>query len=129
ATPGPSIGPVRSAGAAARGRRARRERRSPRPPIETPGRPSAANDHAHVRRPLYQNTMYLEGMVSGLSTTPLRKRGAAAPVEKLEDVAAFRSALRQYLNGTEAATAAAGLTPRRYDLLLMVEAANRAGKP
>jgi len=73
--------------------------------------------------------MYLEGMVSDLSTTPLRKRGGAASVEKLEDVAAFRSGLRQYLNGTEAATAAAGLTPRRYDLLLMVEAANRAGKP
>ncbi len=37
--------------------------------------------------------------------------------------AAFRAELRRFLARTEAATASAGLTPQRYDLLLAIKAA------
>jgi DNA-binding MarR family transcriptional regulator len=43
--------------------------------------------------------------------------------DELERTAAFRTALRRFLRRTEAATAEAGLTPQRYDLLLMLKAA------
>jgi len=46
----------------------------------------------------------------------------AASLE-LKQAAAFRAALRQFLGRTEAATADAGLTPQRYDLLLAISAA------
>jgi DNA-binding MarR family transcriptional regulator len=42
---------------------------------------------------------------------------------ELEQAAAFRAELRRFLNRTEAATAEAGLTPQRYDLLLAIRAA------
>jgi DNA-binding MarR family transcriptional regulator len=64
-----------------------------------------------------------------LATAGVRPRDLASLLRELEAAASFRSALRQYLNKTEAAAAAAGLTPRRYDLLLMIEAANRAQTP
>jgi DNA-binding MarR family transcriptional regulator len=41
----------------------------------------------------------------------------------LEHTAAFRTQLRRYLGKTRAVTSAAGLTPERYDLLLMVKTA------
>lgn len=42
---------------------------------------------------------------------------------ELEQAAAFRSELRNFLARTEAVTSEAGLTPQRYDLLLMIKAA------
>src|ERR671937_1909228 len=38
-------------------------------------------------------------------------------------VAAFRTALRRFLHRTESVAAQAGLTPQRYDLLLMIRSA------
>lgn len=46
---------------------------------------------------------------------------------ELERVALFRSELRRFLARTEAASRRAGLTPQRYDLLLMVESAGNPG--
>ena len=40
----------------------------------------------------------------------------------LERAAVFRAGLRRFLKQTETATTKAGLTPRRYDLLLFVQA-------
>jgi DNA-binding MarR family transcriptional regulator len=68
-------------------------------------------------------------MIDRLATAGARPRDRASLLRELEATASFRSALRQYLNKTEAAAAAAGLTPRRYDLLLMIEAANQARAP
>lgn len=45
-----------------------------------------------------------------------------ALVSELERAAAFRSALRGFLVRTEEAAAAAGLTPQRYNLLLLIKA-------
>ena len=42
---------------------------------------------------------------------------------ELEHAAAFRAALRRLARRTEAAVAAVGLTPRRYDLLIALRAA------
>jgi DNA-binding MarR family transcriptional regulator len=42
---------------------------------------------------------------------------------ELERTAAFRSELRRFLARTSTAANEAGLTPQRYDLLLMIEAA------
>lgn len=42
-------------------------------------------------------------------------------------VARFRTELRRFLGRTDAASRQAGLTPRRYDLLLMIESAGGAG--
>jgi DNA-binding MarR family transcriptional regulator len=42
---------------------------------------------------------------------------------QIEQVARFRAALRIFLRRTEQVTAAAGLTPQRYDLLLFIHAA------
>jgi DNA-binding MarR family transcriptional regulator len=41
----------------------------------------------------------------------------------LERAAAFRTELRRFLDRTETATLDAGLTPQRYDLLLMIKTA------
>src|SRR5262249_32874664 len=40
---------------------------------------------------------------------------------ELQRAAAFRSALRRFLARTEEVASAAGLTPQRYDLLLMIK--------
>lgn len=42
---------------------------------------------------------------------------------ELQRAAAFRTALRRFLNRTGAVTAQAGLTSQRYDLLLMIASA------
>jgi DNA-binding MarR family transcriptional regulator len=47
--------------------------------------------------------------------------------DELVRVAVFRSELRRFLVRTEVVSRRAGLTPQRYDLLLMVEAAGPAG--
>jgi DNA-binding MarR family transcriptional regulator len=43
--------------------------------------------------------------------------------DELERTAAFRTELRRFLHRTETATVEAGLTPQRYDLLLMIKTA------
>src|SRR5436305_282012 len=48
---------------------------------------------------------------------------------ELARTAAFRTELRRFLRRTAAATADAGLTPERYDLLLMIKAASDGGQP
>ena len=48
---------------------------------------------------------------------------------ELERIAAFRTELRRFLSRTAVATAEAGLTPERYDLLLMIKAAADSGQP
>jgi DNA-binding MarR family transcriptional regulator len=55
--------------------------------------------------------------------TPTPGRSDADLESDLDRLAAFRTQLRRYLHKTKAVTARAGLTPERYDLLLMVKAA------
>lgn len=43
-------------------------------------------------------------------------------MDEIERAAAFRSALRAFLVRTEEAAAAVGLTPQRYNLLLLIKA-------
>ncbi|MGH2935176.1 MAG: MarR family winged helix-turn-helix transcriptional regulator [Gaiellaceae bacterium] len=43
--------------------------------------------------------------------------------EELQRAAEFRSSLRRFLHRTDAVTTHAGLTPQRYDLLLMIASA------
>jgi DNA-binding MarR family transcriptional regulator len=50
-----------------------------------------------------------------------------SPRQDLLGVALFRSELRRFLARTEQVTRQAGMTPQRYDLLLMVESAGPAG--
>ena len=88
-----------------------------------------ATDACLTLRALYQTPMQPASMIGRLATAGARPRDRASLLRELEATAAFRSALRQDLHKTEAAAAAAGLTPRRYDLLLMIEAANRAQAP
>ena len=52
---------------------------------------------------------------------------ASAREAELIRVAQFRAELRRFLARTEAASREAGMTPQRYDLLLMVEAAGTRG--
>lgn len=47
----------------------------------------------------------------------------------LARAAAFRTELRRFLRRTESVTTEAGLTPERYDLLLMIQAGVEAGAP
>lgn len=47
---------------------------------------------------------------------------------ELARVASFRSELRRFLRRTDVVTAGAGLTPQRYDLLLMIHVADRDGE-
>ncbi len=62
-----------------------------------------------------------------------RTRTAKAPppprVDGVAQAAAFRSELRRFLHATEAVAAEEGLTPERYDLLLMLKAADEAQEP
>jgi DNA-binding MarR family transcriptional regulator len=58
----------------------------------------------------------------GIATT--RRQAATERRADLERTAAFRTQLRHYLGKTKAVTSGAGLTPERYDLLLMVEVAS-----
>lgn len=51
----------------------------------------------------------------------------ASRTAELVRVAQFRAELRRFLARTEAASREAGLSPQRYDLLLMVEAAGVSG--
>ena len=51
------------------------------------------------------------------------KGNGAMPVEKIERVANFRAALRTFLARSEQTSREAGLTPRRYLLLLMIKGA------
>lgn len=46
-----------------------------------------------------------------------------SPEGDLDQVARFRTELRRFLHRTEEATNAEGLTPQRYDLLLMIRSA------
>lgn len=48
---------------------------------------------------------------------------------ELAGAAAFRTELRRFLHATESVTSREGLTPERYDLLLMIEAASAANQP
>jgi DNA-binding MarR family transcriptional regulator len=50
-------------------------------------------------------------------------------IDDIERTAAFRTELRRFLRRTATVTADAGLTPERYDLLLMVKAAADSGQP
>jgi DNA-binding MarR family transcriptional regulator len=45
----------------------------------------------------------------------------------VDRVAEFRTQLRRFLLRTEAVTSGSNLTPQRYDLLLMIKAADRNG--
>jgi DNA-binding MarR family transcriptional regulator len=54
---------------------------------------------------------------------PSSKRKVTRKARELARIAAFRTELRRFLHRVEAATLAAGLTPQRYDLLLMIKAA------
>jgi DNA-binding MarR family transcriptional regulator len=45
----------------------------------------------------------------------------------VDRVAEFRTQLRRFLLRTEAVTSGSNLTPQRYDLLLMIKAADRDG--
>lgn len=45
-------------------------------------------------------------------------------IDNLARTAEFRMTLRRFLNRTAAVTAGAGLTPQRYDLLLVIKAAS-----
>jgi DNA-binding MarR family transcriptional regulator len=47
--------------------------------------------------------------------------------QDIAEVAAFRVALRRFLKETDEVCRANGLTPARYDLLVMVEAAGEGG--
>jgi DNA-binding MarR family transcriptional regulator len=49
--------------------------------------------------------------------------------DELARAAAFRTELRRFLGRTEAVALQAGLTPERYDLLLMIQAGVEAGSP
>jgi DNA-binding MarR family transcriptional regulator len=51
---------------------------------------------------------------------PRRHQASALAVE-LQRAAAFRTSLRTFLARTDDVSAAAGLTPQRYDLLLMIK--------
>ncbi len=50
-------------------------------------------------------------------------RSPPNPESELQRIAAFRTELRRFLWRTAVVTADAGLTPQRYDLLLMIKAA------
>lgn len=50
-----------------------------------------------------------------------RNRLDAKLAAELQRAAAFRSSLRRFLTSTDDVSAAAGLTPQRYDLLLMIK--------
>ena len=50
------------------------------------------------------------------------RSGQRALAAEIERAAAFRSALRGFLVRTEEAAAAVGLTPQRYNLLLLIKA-------
>jgi len=57
-------------------------------------------------------------------------RSAREPGDvELADAAAFRTELRRFLHATETVTSREGLTPERYDLLLMIKAATVANRP
>ena len=69
--------------------------------------PSAGVDHA---------------VVEGWSLAE-RTRIRAVVDSELREAAAFRTALRRFLQRTESVAGNAGLTPQRYDLLLMIRSA------
>ena len=52
-----------------------------------------------------------------------KRRPPATDESELLAAAAFRTALRRFLHRTESVAAEAGLTPQRYDLLLMIRSA------
>ena len=55
-------------------------------------------------------------------------KASGAASGELQLIAAYRTALRCFLRRTETAAVAAGLTPERYDLLLMIKAAGDDGR-
>ena len=64
------------------------------------------------------------------SALPAKTRSLRGPsVEELEYAAAFRAELRRFLHATDAVTSDEGLTPERYDLLLLIKAAAAANRP
>jgi DNA-binding MarR family transcriptional regulator len=58
-----------------------------------------------------------------------RTAKAPPPLEGVAQAAAFRSELRRFLHATEIVAAQEGLTPERYDLLLMLKAAEETNQP
>jgi DNA-binding MarR family transcriptional regulator len=54
-----------------------------------------------------------------------RLRSTAAREDELARAAAFRTALRRFVRRTDAVAGQAGLTPQRYDLLLMIRSHRR----
>jgi DNA-binding MarR family transcriptional regulator len=52
----------------------------------------------------------------------LRSSSRVKPQAEVEQAAAFRAELRRFLNRGDAATTEAGLTPQRFDLLLVIKA-------
>ncbi len=59
---------------------------------------------------------------------PKQTHGSAS-ADDLQRAARFRTELRRFLHATAATATKEGLTPERYDLLLMIEAATAAGEP
>jgi DNA-binding MarR family transcriptional regulator len=59
---------------------------------------------------------------------PKRETGSPS-ADDLRHAAAFRTELRCFLHASEAIAVQEGLTPERYDLLLMIKAASEAGAP
>jgi len=53
----------------------------------------------------------------------------ASGLEGVIQAAAFRTELRRFLRATEAVATREGLTPERYDLLLMMKAADETNQP
>lgn len=59
---------------------------------------------------------------------PGASRRFQLPTAELKGAARFRSELRRFLRETETVTSQEGLTPERYDLLLMIEAGEVEGR-
>ena len=59
---------------------------------------------------------------------PSSRNARDALIHQLANTAAFRTALRRFRNKLEAKTSEVGLTPQRYDLLLMIKATTSAGE-
>lgn len=59
----------------------------------------------------------------GLASSGSAERRSRVGRDEIVRVALFRTELRHFLSRTETASKEAGLTPQRYDLLLMIESA------
>lgn len=69
------------------------------------------------------------GRLASLAEMPGRRMTQSSmPAGELEAAARFRTELRRFLRATESVTSREGLTPERYDLLLMIHAARVGGE-